>query len=145
MDEDRQLNLLEMIVKNILENPNLCIRIRIYTFNNETCLLSDRGFNLNQSNDFDKEMVWEFNLSSKSFIRYIFIRDDLENLIPDNPNILWKEILDFYKSQPKSISYESKNNDLRELEQYNQNTVTYCHERVFNSQSNCYGVEVIKS
>lgn len=143
MDEDRQLNLLEIIIKNIFENPNLYIGIHIYTFNNETCLLSDRGFNLSQSHYFDKKMVWEFNLSSKSFVRYSFKRFDLENLIPDTPNINWKEILDFCKLQPKSISYESKHNDLRELEQYNQNTVTYCHERVFNSQPNCYGIKVV--
>lgn len=129
-------NFFNQLVKRIYENSDLFIQVHIYTYDNETCLLSDRGHN---KYEIDKDkMVWEFNLHSKGFIKYGFV--NIDTCIPEH---ISEEIVAYYKSNIKTISTMHMHNDLTQLEIYNQNTIAYCHEKVFSSSSNCYGVGVL--
>ena len=134
MNEDP--NFLDQLIKKVFENSDLFIQIHVYTYDNETCLLSDRGFNVYELND--NITVWEFNLCSHAFISYVFV--DIDAYIPKN---ISKEIIDFYKSEPKSISVMNIHNDLTQLKYYNQRTIELCYKSVFNSSLRCYGVNVI--
>ena len=131
-----QPNFLDQVIKRLYENPGLFNQVHVYTYDNEVCLLSDRGYNtyVEENND----MVWEFNLCSYAFIRYVFV--DIDAYIPE---FITKETIDFFKSRSKSISVESMHNDLAELEIYNQRTIYHCHEKAFSSSMNCHGITVI--
>ena len=107
----------------------------MYTYDDEKCLLSDRGYNTYVGEN--SEMVWEFNLCSYAFIRYVF--EDVDAYIPE---FITKETIDFFKSMPKSISVESMHNDLAVLEIYNKHTVSFCHEHVFGASKEYEGVTV---
>lgn len=133
--KEGQLNFLDQFIKRIYENLNLFTQIHIYTYNDEACLLSDRGYNEYEINGDD--MVWEFNLCSYGFIRYVFVNIDAS--ITEN---ISKEIVDFYKSEPKSISVMKMHNDLTQLKYYNQRTVELCHEHVFGASKEYSGVTI---
>lgn len=120
--EENQPNFLEQMIKGYYENPEIAIGVMIYTYDDKTCLLSDRGY----SSPFpeNEHQAWDFNLYSHGFIRYAFI--DLEAHTS--------------KRTPKSIKVYHENNNLSALEQYNKQVVNQCHQKVFNSSSECYGI-----
>lgn len=124
-----QPNYLEQIVKGLYENPDLSIMVLIYTYDDKTCLLSDRGYSTPlPEND---HMAWDFNLYSHGFIRYIFV--SIDQFAP-------KELAEKFKVGHKSISVRNIVNDLIALEQYNKHVVYQCNKNVFNSSSECYGL-----
>lgn len=135
MRED-QPNLLDRFIKTTYENPNSLIRICIYTYDNQTCLLSDRGFNFYELEN--KTIIWEFNLYSHGFIRYVFI--NIDEAVPKNTS---KEYLDMLRSTSNEVKLMREHNDLLALEIYNQRAIELCHKKVFNSSRKCYGVKVI--
>lgn len=126
-------NLLEQALKGLLENPDYFICINIYTYDEKTCLLSDRGYSIPlQEKD---HMAFDFNLCSNAFVRYIFC--DISTLVP--PDIP-KWLIDDFKSQSKSIDVRNLPNNLEELDKYNKNVVYQCFGTVFNSSIECYGL-----
>lgn len=131
--ENNQYNFLERMVKSLYENPETFVMVIIYTYDEKTCLLSDRGYN--NSLPEDKHLSMDFNLYSRGFIRYMF--SDLESLIPGNTP---KNLVDTYKSLPKSVSVHHIKNDLEALGQYNKYVVYQCFKKVFNSSKDCYGL-----
>lgn len=132
MEEDK-VNFLDQTIIGILENPSLYTRVYIYTYDEKTCLLSDRGFNIYTK---DHTTVWEFNLYSNGFIRYVFENIDRSELGVD------KEVLDRFKSMPKKIDVEVLYNDLTALKIYNKHTVDFCHKHVFGASKDYEGVTV---
>lgn len=135
MRED-QPNLLDRFIKTTYENPNSLIKVCIYTYDDQTCFLSDRGFNFYELEN--KTIVWEFNLYSHGFIRYIFI--NIDEAVPKNSS---KEDLDMLKSTSNEVKFMTEHNDLLALEIYNQRAVELCYKKVFNSSRKCHGVRVI--
>lgn len=131
--EKGQPNFLEQVVKGLYENPDLFIRILIYTYDDKTCLLSDRGYSIPLPEN--EHMAWDFNLYSHGFIRYFF--GNLDLLAPATAP---KELLERFKAGPKSIDVHNIVNDLNALEQYNKHVVYQCNKNVFNSSSECYGL-----
>lgn len=131
--ENGQPNMLEQVVRELYEDPNLFVMVNIYTFDEKTCLLSDRGYSIPLP---EKElMVWDFNLYSHGFIRYFF--GSIEQLaMPSFP----KDCIERSKSLPKAITVNHIKNDLSELEQYNKHVVYQCRQNVFNSSLECYGI-----
>ena len=132
MEEDK-VNFLDQAIIGLLENPNLYTRVYIYTYDEKSCLLSDRGFNIYTK---DHTTVWEFNLYSNGFIRYVFESIDHSELGVD------KEVLDRFKSMPKEIDVKVLYNDLTALEIYNKYTVDFCHKHVFGASKEYEGVTV---
>lgn len=132
--KEKQSNFLEQTVKGLYENKDLYIMVLIYTFDNKTCLLSDRGYSIPLPEE-DDHMAWDFNLYSRGFIRYIF--GDIDLLSPTNAS---KDIIEKFKAGSKQIGVDKIRNDLNALAQYNKNVVYQCYRNVFNSSSDCYGL-----
>lgn len=131
-----QPNFLDQSIKRVYENPDLFIQVYVYTYDNETCLLSDRGFSVYEIED--NTTVWDFNLCSHGFIRYVFV--NIDKSVPQNTS---KEVLDIFKSTSNEVKCMTEHNDLFALEIYNQRVVELCYENVFNSSTNCYGITVV--
>lgn len=132
-DEENQPNFLEQMIKGLYENSETYISVTIYTYDDKTCLLSDRGYSIPFPEN--KHMIWDFNLYSHGFIRYAFL--DLEALTPKRTP---QNIIEKYKAAPKSINVHNIVNDLNALEQYNKHVIYQCHKNVFNASSECYGI-----
>lgn len=131
--EEEQPNFLDKVVRSLYEDQDLLVMIYIYTYDDKTCLLSDRGYSIPLPEN--KYMAWDFNLYSNGFIRYIFGNIDL--FIPQNVPVTFVERV---KSVQKSITVHSITNDLNALKEYNKNVVYQCKKSVFNSSSECYGL-----
>ncbi|KAF7775273.1 hypothetical protein PCIT_a1430 [Pseudoalteromonas citrea] len=131
--EKDQPNFLEQVVKDLYENPDSFIMVLIYTYDDKTCLLSDRGYSIPLPEN--EHMAWDFNLYSHGFIRYVF--GNLDLLAPATAP---KELVEKFKAEPKSIDVHNIVNDLNALEQYNKHVVYQCNNNVFNSSTECYGL-----
>ena len=125
-----QPNFLEQVVRGLYENPDSFIGVLIYTYDDKTCLLSDRGYSIPLLEN--EYMAWDFNLYSRGFIRYFFGSLD--------PATAPKDLVEKFKAGPKSIGVRNIVNDLNALEQYNKHVVYQCNKSVFNSSSECYGL-----
>ncbi|WP_216820373.1 hypothetical protein [Proteus mirabilis] len=131
--EKNQFNIFEQSVKSLFEDKNLLKTIYLYTFDEKSCLLSDRGYSIPFPED--QLTSWDFNINSKCFIRYIFA--DIKLFSPINtPRTIYEQ----YKNNNNTIYYEHINNDLNELEKYNRNLVYQCHKNIYNSTPECYGL-----
>jgi len=131
--EQSSTNFFEQMVRKMCLDTGLFTMVLIYTYDDHSCLLSDKGYSIPLP---DKDhMVWDFNLYSKGFIRYAF--GILDKLAPPNAP---KELVEKYKSQPKSIDVHNIVNDLDTLRKYNQNVVYQCHSKVFSSTPVCFGL-----
>lgn len=126
-------NFLEQVIKGLYESPESFIMVLIYTYDKKTCLLSDRGYSIPLPEK--DHMAFDFNLCSNAFIRYGF--SNIDALAPAEAP---KELIETFKSRPKTIGVHHFTNDLSALEQYNKNVVYQCFETVFNSNAECYGL-----
>lgn len=131
--KEGQTSIFEDVVKGLYEDLNSFIMVLIYTYDKKTCLLSDRGYSIPLPEG--EHMAWDFNLYSNGFIRYIF--GDINSLIPENTP---KTIIENFKLRPKSVEVSNIVNDLNALAQYNRHVVYQCHNNVFNSSTECYGL-----
>ncbi|MGE6168068.1 hypothetical protein ACLHZW_02300 [Aeromonas media] len=133
--EDSQPNIIENMVKSIFEKKDICVSIALYTYENKTCLLSDRGYCIPISDEI--QTTFDFNLFSHGFIRYMF--GDVNKIFHLQGLHAHSEL---YKSFPKKINLEHIKDDLESLDKYNKNVVHQCHKYVFGSTADCYGVKV---
>lgn len=111
-------------VKSLFECNKTDVFVEIYTFDDDCCLLSDRGYT--KPNSKEKSLVFDFNISSKCFIRYIFL--ERKNIKPSQFKI--------------HCSLSVKHNDFYKLKQYNQLVIIQSHKRVFNSRDYITGCDV---
>ncbi|MES2205497.1 MAG: hypothetical protein V4525_01725 [Pseudomonadota bacterium] len=133
--EENKPNLLEQMIKNLYENPDTYIMAIIHTYDEKTCLLSDRGF----STPIEEKdhMAFSFNLKSNAFITYIF--SDINKLAsPNTPEALIKS----FKSMPKSLHASHFHNDFNALEKYNRHVVYQCFNTVFGSSTDYHGIQI---
>ncbi len=127
-------SMMKEVTDEMFQNPNHIVFVWIYTYDNETCLLSDRGYSIPVSPN--EHFAMDFNLCSHGFIRY-FIGD--VNVL--TPLCFSKELVAQFKTVPRSLTVTHISNDLAALEQYNQHVVYQCHQKVFNARRECYGIE----
>jgi hypothetical protein len=129
-------NMFEEIVGQIFTESNKFVFGEVYTYDDKSCLLSDRGYSNIYTEDCTSLMVWDFNLYSNGFIRYIF--GNVDDLAPSN---VPKEIIELYKLQSsKRIDFYWRKNDYHALERYNKNVIYQCYEKVFSSSDEVYGL-----
>lgn len=131
--EKNSLNFLEQTIKGLYEDKNIFIMILVYTFEDNSCLLSDRGYSIPLPEN--EYMAWDFNLYSNGFIRYLF--GNLDSLAPKHAP---KYLLEKFKERPKNINVFHEKNDLAALAQYNKNVIYQCYNNVFNSSDECFGL-----
>jgi hypothetical protein len=125
---DGELNMLEGIVKAYFINLELQIGVLVCLYTDARCLLSDRTFstNINQlgMNGFD------FNLSSRAFIRYIFA-DNNVLLPPNTPPAYLENYKNAYKKLPRSIQLNYCVDNMELLGGFNRNVVYQSYHHVF--------------
>lgn len=126
-------NFMEEVIRNTFEDPNNVIFVMIYTYENHTCVLSDRGYTIPMPDG--KHMAFDFNLNRNSFIRYMF--GDLESLTPKGTP---QKVIDLYKARKKDVKVFHFEDDMSELEVYNQRTLYQCHNRIYSSTVENYGL-----
>lgn len=125
---DGELNLLESIVKGIFINCDHEISVLVCLYTDACCLLSDRSFSTN----IDQPGVngFDFNLSSRAFIRYLFA--DIDALAPSNTP---REILNIFKNErkkyPNQITLHYCVDNMELLGGFNRNVVYQSYRHVF--------------
>ena len=125
---DGELNMLESIVKGSFINCEHEISVLVSQYTNARCLLSDRSFSTN----IDQPGVngFDFNLSSRAFIRYLFA--DIEAIAPSN---IPREYLEHFKNErkkhPRYITFHRYVDNLEILGGFNRNVVYQSYRHVF--------------
>jgi hypothetical protein len=133
-----EVNLMEIIVKQIFESPSGFPMVCVYRYSGEhsekRCLLSDRGYATPLPHE--PHLSFSFNLSATAFIVYVFASIEKLNL----PYIPLPSVIDSYKTQQKVVRVVPVINDLAALARYNQSIVYQCHRAVYSSSPLVYGV-----
>lgn len=126
-------NFLNSMIESLLGNQDYYLTVFIHTYENHSCLLSDRGFSTPlPEQDY---LSFDFNLSSKSFIRYIF--SDIDSAAS---GCLTDKQIKIFKAT-KKISAVHIHDDLPSLSIYNKHVVYQCYSKVFCSDSICFGLD----
>ena len=132
-----EVNLMEIIVKQIFERPSGFPMVCVYRYSGEhadkRCLLSDRGYATPLPQE--PHLSFSFNLSSTAFIVYVFASIEKLNLSYLPPPI----VIDLYRTQQKEVRVVPFTNDLAALARYNQNVVYQCHHAVYSSSRLVFG------
>jgi hypothetical protein len=130
-------NLMEGIVKGLLESPSNSPQAAVFQFVDEhsdkRCLLSDRGYVtlLPES----QGLSLSFNLNSTAFINYTFF--DIDQFAAGK---VPPRVIELYKTQPKNLHVQFVSNNLDALVTYNRNAVYQCAHGVYCSSTSVYGV-----
>lgn len=133
--ESNNLNLMDSMITELFESPSLVISICVHKYTQERCLLSDSGM-VFWEDDFGN-MVFNFNLSSHSFIQYGFFNID-KGMYEQFP----VETVDRFKKQPKDINVRCETDNFDALRVYNSLAVYQSKAKVFCSSASPYGINV---
>lgn len=135
--EEGEPNLIEQMVKSLYEEETHLINVFVFYYENEFkeggVLLSDRGYSIPVPNN--EVLAYNFNLSSKAFITYIFT--DVGSIAPDEAT---HTVADVYKRFSNSVSVKIIKNDFDALSNYNRHTVYQSFERVYCSSKVVCGI-----
>ncbi len=137
------VNIMESTLVSMFEKPSNIVHIYVCTYSGEHedkyVTLSDRGFTILTDND--AHTTYEFNLSSNSFITYIFtdIRKSALSFFGDNQEFIEKIIVG-NESHKKDVRVQFIPNNLEILNRYNKNVVYQSHSKVFCKGSEIYGL-----
>ncbi|WP_417784319.1 hypothetical protein [Terasakiella pusilla] len=128
-------NFFEHLIAELFNNPKTITQVDVYQYDQDICLLSDRGF-IN-SIDHNGILTYEFNLDSKNFIRFLFA--DIQAVAP-----IWadREIISKYCALPKNIQVTVHKNDMDSLDSYNKLVIYQSFEHVFAAQKSPFGVNI---
>lgn len=136
-----QPNMMEGMVKGLFENPSgypmICVNRYASEDPDKVCLLSDRGFSHPLP---DPHLSYDFNLTSKAFITYIFAPVEQMEPFLKLPPERRAMLLETYRKIPKNVPVHTFLNDFDKLARYNQNAVRQAHRKVFSSSTAVYGV-----
>lgn len=143
--KDREKFLLENIVRNIFNNKDYHKDVLIFFYDNNFCLLSDKGFNLDSIGD--GNFVLEFNLRKDVFISFPFFSSHyMSNLMKQELGVsdeYIQEVLSVKKRLNRSIEARKNPNKIEALSEYNKRTIQNCHEHVFGASTEYEGVTVL--
>jgi len=136
-----QPNFMEHTVKSLYEMPSGFPMVCIHRYTSEdpdkVCLLSDRGFASPLPEPYTS---FNFNLSSRAFISYVFA--PIEELKPSIsvPDQVREKLFEAYRKNRKTVRVIHSLNDFAALARYNQSAVSWCFKNVFASSPTMYGV-----
>jgi hypothetical protein len=124
-------NLFEEIIKSLFENRKTQVSAFVWEYDDERCLLSDRGYC--QPIADGEHMALSFNLCSSAFIGYIFA--DVSTLVQDraSPEFLARALASFEKRPEVTVNVTMTRNDMAMLARYNRRVIEQCYERVYCS------------
>jgi len=125
---DGELNMLESVVKGSFINAEHEIVVLVSLYSDARCLLSDRSFSTNT----DRPGVdsFDFNLSSRAFIRYLFA--DIDAVAPPNtPAEYLANLKNEYKKLPRPIQLHYCIDNMELLGGFNRNVVYQSYRQVY--------------
>lgn len=135
------MNVMESMLFSMFETPNNIVNIFVNTYNGECedkyVALSDRGFTI--LTDRDEHTTYEFNLSSNSFITYIFtdVRESASSILGEDERKI-ERIIELNGNNKKHVRVHFIQNNLEILDRYNRNVVYQSHSKVFCKGSAIY-------
>jgi hypothetical protein len=124
-------NLFEGLIKGLMENRTTQAAAFVWAYDDDHCLLSDRGFS--QPIPDGVHMAMSFNLCSTAFVDYIFA--DAAALVQGraSPGFV-ANALDAWKQRPQAtINVTMTRNNRDMLARYNRRVIEQCYERVYCS------------
>ncbi|OAJ61493.1 hypothetical protein A6V36_24280 [Paraburkholderia ginsengiterrae] len=117
-------SMLDMTARSIFERKGHHAAVLISRYSKPGCLLSDRSFSTNidrpDANGFD------FNLSSRAFIRYLFIETD--GVVPPAAP---RHLVEMYRQQTHDVQLMHFTDNEPLLKGFNRNVVYQCYSHVF--------------
>ncbi|WP_163009150.1 DUF4238 domain-containing protein [Pseudomonas viridiflava] len=134
------LNLLENLVKGLVENPNYMKDITVFQYANEHAeagvLICDRG--ITEGNVDDGVLVQMFNLNECAFVSFIFadIRSQKLQEFPER-------YLEGIERLTKETKIHVSTNDVGMLAAYNRHCVWQSFAHVYCAKPRAYGVSVV--
>jgi hypothetical protein len=90
-------NILEEVTEKMFQDPNKVVFDYIYTFDDKTCFISDRGYSCPDPENVPFAM--DFNLFAHGFIRYFIV--DVDALTPEHTA---NNLVARFKAMPKTFS-----------------------------------------
>ncbi|MGE9818215.1 hypothetical protein ACQP6V_08485 [Acinetobacter baumannii] len=116
------------------------IHIDLFTFDDEICLLSDRGFVDYQPALGKNIFSMSFNLNKNTFLNFNFFEitwDNFRTLVPnDNGRIdLLQKYGDIKKLFRPKIELSLSHNNFDGLKNYNSNVITQCHSNFYAAKN----------
>ncbi|SEF40661.1 hypothetical protein [Billgrantia desiderata] len=135
------VNIVESMLVSFFADSSNMVNIYVNTYSGECedkyVALSDRGFTI--LTDTDEHTTYEFNLSSNSFITYVFtdIRKYAPSYLWDNQELI-ERIISGNENQEKNVRVHFITNNLKILDRYNKNVVYQSHAKVFCKGSEIY-------
>lgn len=143
--KDGEEFLLESIIRNTFNNTDYHKDILILFYDDNFCLLSDKGFNLGSIGD--GNFVLEFNLRKDVFISFPFFSSHyMSNLMKQELGVsdeYLQEVLSVKKRSSKNIKATKSSNKIEALSEYNKRTIENCDEYVFGASTEYEGVTVL--
>lgn len=127
----------ELTVQNFRKTS--FIYVNVFNYDDEICLLSDRGF-VDYSSAFGKSFFsMSFNLNKNSFLSFSFFEPSWENfkaLLPNNDGriALLEKHLDIKVAFPLIFEVSISTNYLDGIRNYNTNVITQCHSNFYAAQ-----------
>jgi hypothetical protein len=129
-------NFLEEAIKSLFEKDDLAVFVHVHKYDQERCLLSDRGFSwpIEQG----KHMGFDFNLGASAFIRYAFL---------DHETVLGRPVPEFIRRGlslgPKIVRVSYLTNDLPALDVFHRRVIEQAHQRVYCSTKGVYNAVML--
>jgi len=133
-----EINMLEHLIKVLLEDKSQAMAFGIYIYNddkykNKVCL-SDRSW-VQGGSESESDLVMEFNLSSSVILKFASI--SVISSVPDN---VPSSYMEYFNRMPKQIKYYIINDDPDILKYYNLRAVYQCHSRVYCASKKIWGL-----
>lgn len=124
-------NLFEQMIKNLFENRKMHAAAFVCEYDNDRCLLSDRGFS--QPIADGPHMAFSFNLCATAFVDYAFA--DPATLVQGkaSPEFIARAIAAWEQLPEKQINVTFLRNNLELLKRFNRRAVEQCYRRVYCS------------
>ena len=118
--------LFEQSLQSLFTRVDQKVEIEVHMYQTERCLLSDRG--VSSPIPQDPHLVFDFNLRSDAFIRFIFI--DLKAVLGHPvPERIQRAMV--RRLKPVQLSYPT--DDVAALRSFHHRVVEQCYERVYCS------------
>ena len=132
---DGHTTMLEQALAAMYDDREHALLIHLHTYSAHRCLLSDRGWTvpIPEGNN----LAFDFNLSARAFIRYVFLDYDAVLGRPLRPMIR-----DGLSRGPKVVHLSYLHDDLVALDVFHRRIVEQSFERVFSSGLTPHSVTV---
>ena len=140
-----QRSFFDQMVKALCGDRETYLIVWVFTYANEACLLSDRGFVIPfEQKDHEG---WAFNLSANAFAIYSFtnVESFYRNFPGPKPPISARGMSAAKDSWKSVVHVRHIAENLDALKAYNESAVFQCHEHVYSSREMCHGVRILKS